>query len=201
MRGAPAKFEVRSQNVPDEMIEVNFDVQGSVGLYDRQLISNVTLSENNQSAILSVNTLYDNNIEDDEILRVLLTPGENYQIGNPATAEVLITDIDDRKNEQQELISGQQSILPEIIGYVSNQTLSEISSRRNKTDTGTSNFTFNFGGNTAVTDMIKEGGELINKASASWQELLDETKFQLNLYPGTETGTSATLWESGITRN
>ena len=195
--GSPARFEVRTQNTLNERIEVNLDVQGSVGLYDRDLITKVTLNENNPIMIYEVNTIYDNQIEDDEILKVTVVAGENYRIGKSANASVTITDIDDRKNAQQELVSGQQSILPEILGFISNRALDEISNRKNLTSSSQNNFAFNFGGKTAITDMIKEGGELINKDSTSWQELLDDSRIQLNLSPGTTTETSATIWGIG----
>ena len=195
--GEPAKFEVSAQSTPHESIEINLNVQGSVGLYDRDLITIVTLSEHNSTAIFTINTLFDNQIEDDEVLLVSLGTGVNYRIGDPASAAVIITDIDDRKNAQQELISGQQSMLPEILGFVSNQTLKEISNRSDRDNSNQDNFTFNFGGNSAITDMIKESGELINSDSTSWQELLDDSRIQLNLSPGTTSEIPTVIWGVG----
>ena len=195
--GEPATFEIQTRSTLRERIVVNLDVQGSVGLFDRNQNTSVTLDSNNTSVIFTVNTMYDNNAEDDEMLEVSIIGDENYRIGNPGNAAVKVVDIDDRKNAQQQLISGQQSILPEILGFVSEQTLSEISNRGNQVSSGQINSAFNFGGNTAITDMIKEGGELINKDSTSWQELLDETRFQFSLVPGSNIQTPATLWGIG----
>ena len=135
--------------------------------------------------------------EDDELLRVSVVAGENYQIGTPASATITIVDIDDRKDAQQQLISGQQSILPEILGFVSNRTLDEISSRKQQIDSVQDNFVFNFGGNTVITDMIKEGGELINQDSISWQELFNDSRIQLNLSPGTTSEIPTVIWGVG----
>ena len=195
--GQPAQFEILAQVTPKEKIEINLDVQGSVGLFDRDQITSVTLDANNSSMIFSVNTLNDNETEDDELLEVSIVQGINYRIGNPASATVTIVDIDDRKYVQQQLISGQQSILPEILGFMSEKTLNEISNRGNLINSGQDNFSFNFSDNTAITDMIKEGGELINKNSTSWQQLLDDTQFQFSLVPGAISQASATIWGIG----
>ena len=177
--GESATFEIRAQSTPRERIVVNLDVQGSVGLFDRNQNTTVTLDANNTTTIFTVDTLYDDNAEDDEMLEVSIIGDGSYRIGNPGNAAVKVVDIVDRKDAQQQLISGQQSILPEILGFVSEHTLSEISNRGNQVSSGQINSAFNFGGNTAITDMIKEGGELINKDSTSWQELLDETRFSV----------------------
>ena len=115
--GEPATFEIQTQSTPRERIVVNLDVQGSVGLFDRNQNTSATLDSNNTSVIFTVNTINDNNAEDDEMLEVSIIGDENYRIGNPGNAAVKVVDIDDRKYAQQRLIYGQQSILPEILGF------------------------------------------------------------------------------------
>ena len=60
--GMPALFEVRAQNAPGLEIEINLDVQGSVGLYDRNYVKTVKLNSNNSSAVFTIDTLNDNKI-------------------------------------------------------------------------------------------------------------------------------------------
>ena len=147
-------------------------------------------------------TIDDTLAEADGRLEVAIIPDSSYRIAaNKGSTTVIVSDAVDRQVRQDLLTASSQAFLPDVVGNMTVRTTDLISQRVKQGFNETNNISLNLGGQNSLQGLIEMSGEMTNKGSVDWREVLGDSSFALTLLSGDDFVAPTTIWGVGDLRD
>ena len=147
-------------------------------------------------------TIDDTIAEADGRLEVSIIPDSSYHIDtNNHAARVIISDAKDRQVRQDLLIASAQAFLPDVVGNMTVRTTDLISQRVKQGFSESNIISLNLGGQNSLHGLIEMSGEMANKGSINWREILGDSSFTMTLLPNENFVVPTTIWGVGDRRD
>ena len=147
-------------------------------------------------------TIDDTLAEADGRLEVSIIPDSSYRIAaNKSSTSVIVSDAVDRQVQQDLLTASSQAFLPDVVGNMTVRTTDLISQRVKQGINESNNISLNLGGQSSLRGLIEMSGEMANKDSIDWREVLGDSSFTLTLLSGEDFVTPTTIWGVGDNRS
>ena len=160
------------------------------------------MSKHQRVSQVKIATVDDAIAEANGALTLTLIKRDEYELGDPFQARVVISDLADRQQRVEDLSIASQDILPDMTGAIAARTLGIASDRIGSAFSGSGgSTTFNYNGDEDLTALIEVGGEALNAGSITFREVLGHSSFAISLFPETQGGNLATIWGLGDYRD
>ena len=120
---------------------------------------------------VEIATIDDSIAEANGSLTLTLIKRDEYELGNPFQARVVISDLADRQQRVVDISLASQDFLPDMTGAIASRTLGIASNRIGNAFSSSGGLTtFNYNGNEDLTALIESGGEALNAGSITLRE-------------------------------
>ena len=147
-------------------------------------------------------TIDDTLAEDDGSITISIAAHSSYKIAEgQGSATVVISDAIDRQAREDLITARAQEFLPDVIGNMAARTSQTIEQRFQQAFSGTGGVVLNLGGQEAIREMIKKGGEIVNDDSFSLRSFLGDSSFALTLLSADQFAAPTTVWGIGDYRD
>ena len=157
--------------------------------------------QGHESIQVSFPTIDDTLAEADGRLEVSIIPDASYRIAaNKGSTAVIVSDALDRQVRQDLLTASSQAFLPDVVGNMTVRMNELISQRVKQGFNESNNNTLNLGGQNSLQSLIEMSGEMTNKGSIDWREVLGDSSFALTLLAGEDFVAPTTIWGVGDNR-
>ena len=197
--GNPAEFVITSSNNFDSTTTVNIHVNPVGEFFDLVEPKQISRRIQGQESVYVVFPTIDDAIaEADGRLEVTIIPDSSYKIDtNKGNASVIISDAVDRQTRQELLTTSSQAFLPDVVGNMAATTSDLISQRIQQGFSETGNVALKLGGEQTLEGLIEMSGEMTNKGSVEWREVLNDSSFAMTLLSGDDFVAPTTIWGIG----
>ena len=202
--GGIASFRVNSlSDVAGTSITVALQVTSVGDFFEFNQPHTRTVSlQGDDSRGLFFPTIDDTYAEDDGSITLSIAAHSSYKIAeNQGSATVVISDAVDRQAREDFITARAQAFLPDVVGNMAARTSETIEQRFQQAFDGTSGVVLNLGGQEAIREMIKKGGEIVNDDSFSLRSFLGDSSFALTLLPAEQFAAPTTVWGIGDYRD
>ena len=202
--GSSVEFVITASGAADSsVVLVNLNVNPVGDFFDINVPMKISRRIQGQDSVqVTFSTINDTIAEADGRLEVLIIPDSSYNIAsNNGTASVIISDAEDRQLRQDLLAASTQAFLPDVVGNMVARSSELISQRIQQGFSEASNVTLNLGGENTLQALIEMSGEMTNKGSVEWREILGESSFAMTLLSGDDFVAPTTIWGIGDNRD
>ena len=202
--GGIASFRVNSvSNVAGVSIAVALQVSSVGDFFEFNQPHTRTVSlRGEDSTGLFFPTIDDTLAEDDGSITISIAAHSSYKIAeNQGSATVVISDAIDRQAREDLITARAQEFLPDVVGNMAARTSQTIEQRFQQAFSGTGSAVLNLGGQEAIREMIKKGGEIVNDDSFSLRSFLGDSSFALTLLSADQFAAPTTVWGIGDYRD
>ena len=146
-------------------------------------------------------TIDDTLAEADGRLEVAIIPDSSYRIATTkGSTAVIVADAVDRQLRQDLLTASSQAFLPDVVGNMTVRTTDHISQRVKQGFSESNNISLSLGGQNSLRGLIEMSGEMTNKGTIDWREVLGDSSFTMTLLPGEDFVAPTTIWGVGDNR-
>ena len=146
-------------------------------------------------------TIDDTLAEADGRLEVAIIPDSSYRIvATKGSTTVIVSDAVDRQLRQDLLTASSQAFLPDVVGNMTVRTTDLISQRVKQGFSESNNISLSLGGQNSLRGLIEMSGEMTNKGSIDWREVLGDSSFTMTLLAGEDFVAPTTIWGVGDNR-
>ena len=157
--------------------------------------------QGNESIQVEFQTIDDTLAEADGRLEVSIIPDSSYRIAaNKGNTVITVSDAIDRQVRQDLLTASSQAFLPDVVGNMTVRTTDLISQRVKQGINESNNISLNLGGQSSLRGLIEMSGEMANKDSIDWREVLGDSSFTMTLLSGEDFVAPTTIWGVGDNR-
>ena len=146
-------------------------------------------------------TIDDTLAEADGRLEVAIIPDSSYRIAaTKGSTAVIVSDAVDRQVRQDLLTTSSQAFLPDVVGNMTVRTSENISQRVKQGFNNSNNISLSLGGQSSLRGLIEMSGEMTNKGSIDWREILGNSSFTMTLLSSEDFVAPTTIWGVGDNR-
>ena len=146
-------------------------------------------------------TIDDTLAEADGRLEVSIIPDSSYRIAaTKGSTTVIVSDAVDRQVRQDLLTASSQAFLPDVVGNMTVRTSENISQRVKQGFNNSNNISLSLGGQSSLRGLIEMSGEMTNKGSIDWREILGDSSFTMTLLSSEDFVAPTTIWGVGDNR-
>ena len=147
-----------------------------------------------RSVFLAFETSDDSVAELDGSIQVMILAGEDYAVSmSQNIAIVNVSDVVDRENYRNKVMTGLNAVLPQVTHSVTADTYQNTNDRLHFSLSDHGSF-LRLGGENSFKDWLKVTGQLVNEQEMFTQMLLDNSSFAFDLSSGVMPNQSITAW-------
>ena len=195
MEGALAKFNLVSDIPVQTDLLIPLEVVAEPTLYFGDTLTYVRLQTGQNSVHFTIQTINDDQPEDNEQIQVFIKDGFGYDvIPSSNRALVSINDFEDHVRVRDRISEAYSEVVPFMLASIGTRSLETVLTRSNLAVTNFGNTQFELNGRSEIPDIIQQIGTVTNQDSQMLKDMLRNSSFSIGLQPDTTITNNATIW-------
>lgn len=193
--GENAIFHIKSSHAVESIIPVKVSIKGNSIETDQTII--VSIKSGQKLDTLLIPTVNDHKPSPNRTITAYLQAGSGYELSEQQSISVEISDAEDRDRVSKQLVSANQTVLPEIFSSMDSQTFNAVNGRVKQYFNDDRKDNLVFDGKSNFTEFLTSSGQSLANDSLTLRDVMGNSSFSFNLFQQSDITNSTTIWGLG----